>query len=339
MLKVGYDNGNEIDIYVEHFGYDIMELAELERNEEQNHNSIESSDDEYYGSDDCEEIENVDFQTEGESVVIKNISTHDPLLNKLCSVRIMFRGIVEHHETETPLVHPDENQIDYVNKVQSGVLYPAFDPDIPWDKMEPTLGMRYETPHQLKLALANYGVAHGYQLWYMKNDWRKVLVYYGRNIEDGRCAGKKGNKDKVMKNKVRSGVQIGVKKKVVRKKVVKKKVVKKKPILDSREGTSQLPKWTKKQVRESKQDVCPFRMGRGRGRGGIRNEASGSGMGGIGEASGGGRGCSGVRSRRGGRMASSGGKRGGGRGSRGIGSTRGGGMAGSSNMRILTFEE
>ncbi|GKE18096.1 hypothetical protein Tco_1425673, partial [Tanacetum coccineum] len=118
MLKVGYDNGNEIDMYVEHFGYDIMELAELERNEEQNHNSIESSDDEYYSSDDYEEIENVDFQTEGdESVVIKNISTQDPFLNKLCSVRIMFRGTAEHHETETPLVDPDENQIDVVNKL------------------------------------------------------------------------------------------------------------------------------------------------------------------------------------------------------------------------------
>ncbi|GJX42954.1 hypothetical protein Tco_0259630 [Tanacetum coccineum] len=161
MLKVGYDNGNEIDMYVEHFGYDIMELAELERNEEQNHNSIESSDDEYYSSDDYEEIENVDFQAEGdESVVIKNISTQDPFLNKLCSARIMFRGTAEHHETETPLVDPDENQIDSVNKVQSGVLDPAFDLDIPWDKMQRTLRMRYETPHQLKLALANYGVAH-----------------------------------------------------------------------------------------------------------------------------------------------------------------------------------
>ncbi|GJX80913.1 hypothetical protein Tco_0329062 [Tanacetum coccineum] len=256
MLKVGYDNGNEIDMYVEHFGYDIMELAELERNEEQNHNSIESSDDEYYSSDDCEEIENVDFQTEGDdSVVIKNISTQDPLLNKLCSARIIFRGTAEHHETETPLVDPDENQIDYVNKVQSGVLYPAFDPEIPWDKMQPTLGMRYETPHQLKLALANYGVAHGFQLWYMKNDWREVLVYYGRNVEDGRCAGKKGNKDRVMPNKVRSGVHIGVKKKVVKKKVVKKKVVS-----YSGEGTSQSPKWTKKQILESKKVVCPFRM-------------------------------------------------------------------------------
>ncbi|GKA53875.1 calcium/proton exchanger [Tanacetum coccineum] len=57
--------------------------------------------------------------------------------------------------------------------------------------MQPTLGMRYETPQQLKLALANYGVANGYQLWYMKNDWREVLVYCGRNVKEGRCAGKK----------------------------------------------------------------------------------------------------------------------------------------------------
>ncbi|GJV94336.1 hypothetical protein Tco_1545913, partial [Tanacetum coccineum] len=190
MLKVGYENGNAIDMYVEHFGYDIMEMAEVDRNEEQNQNSIESSDDDYNSSD-CEEIENVDFQTEGdESVVIKDISTSDPFLNKLCSARIMFEGTTEHIQTETPLVDPDENQIDVVNKVKSGVHYLAFDLDIPWDKMQPTLGMRYETPQQLKLALANYGVGNGHQLWYMKYDWREVLVYCGRNVEEGRCAGK-----------------------------------------------------------------------------------------------------------------------------------------------------
>ncbi|GKD35162.1 hypothetical protein Tco_1250671 [Tanacetum coccineum] len=141
----------------------------------------------------------------------------------------MFRGTAKHQNTKAPPADPDDHQIHAVNKVQSGVLYPAFDTDIPWDKMEPTLGMRYETLYQLKLALANYGVAHGYQLW-------------------------------VMKNKVRSCVKIGVKKKVVNKKVVKKKVVNKKPVSDSREGTSQSPKWTKKQIRDSKQVVCPFRM-------------------------------------------------------------------------------
>ncbi|GJZ39442.1 hypothetical protein Tco_0586005 [Tanacetum coccineum] len=110
MIKVGYESGNEIDMYVEHFGYDIMELIKLE--------------------------------TEGdESVVIKSISTHDPFLTKLCSARIMFRGTAEHLQTEEPLADPDDHQIHAVNKVQSGVLYPAFDPDIPWDKMEPTLEM------------------------------------------------------------------------------------------------------------------------------------------------------------------------------------------------------
>ncbi|GKB01751.1 hypothetical protein Tco_0829795 [Tanacetum coccineum] len=118
MIKVGYESVNEIDMYVEHFGYDIMELIKLEVNEEHNHNSIEESDDEYYGSDDYEEIENVDFQTEGdESVVIKSISTHDPFLTKLCSARIMFRGTAEHLQTEEPLADPDDHQIHAVNKV------------------------------------------------------------------------------------------------------------------------------------------------------------------------------------------------------------------------------
>nr|GEV55292.1 copia LTR rider [Tanacetum cinerariifolium] len=232
ILKVGYENGNAIDMYVEHFGYDIMGMAEVDRSEEQNQNSIESSDDDYNSSD-CEEIENVEFQTEGnESVVIKDISTSDPFLNKLCSARITFRGTIEHIQTET-------HQIDVVNKVKSGVHYLAFDPDILWDKMQPTLGMRYETPQQLKLALANYSVANGYQLWYMKNDWRYVLVYCGRNVEEGRRAGKQGNKDRVMPNKVRSGVKKKVvKKQTAKKKVVKKQTVKKTTVLDSGKGTN-----------------------------------------------------------------------------------------------------
>nr|GEU44654.1 chloramphenicol acetyltransferase-like domain-containing protein [Tanacetum cinerariifolium] len=145
MMKVGYESGNEIDMYVEHFGYDIMELVKLEVNEEHNHNSIEESDDEYYGGDDYEEIENVDFQTEGdESLVIKSIDSHDPFLTKLCSARIMFRGIVEHLQTKEPLADPDDHQIHAVNK-----------------------------------------------LWYMKNEWREVLVYCGRDVKEGRCTGKK----------------------------------------------------------------------------------------------------------------------------------------------------
>ncbi|GJZ93216.1 zinc finger, PMZ-type containing protein [Tanacetum coccineum] len=101
------------------------------------------------------------------------------------------------------------------------------------------------------------------------------------------------------------------------------------------------PTVEKKQPGRKKQVVvghCASRD-RGRGRSGIGNEASGSTIGGIGEASGGGRGGSGGRGIRGGGMASSGGRRGGRTGSRGIDSTRGGGMAGSSSMGILTSKE
>ncbi|GJX46299.1 hypothetical protein Tco_0271489 [Tanacetum coccineum] len=101
------------------------------------------------------------------------------------------------------------------------------------------------------------------------------------------------------------------------------------------------PTVEKKQPGRKRQVVvghCTSR-GRGRGRSGIGNEASGSGMGGISEASVGGRRGSGGRGTRGGGIASSGGRRGGRKGSRGVGSTRGGGMAGSSSIGILTSEE
>ncbi|GJY90158.1 hypothetical protein Tco_0505354 [Tanacetum coccineum] len=182
--------------------------------------------------------------------------------------RISVSGYVEYGvNEETPQVDLDDNQIDPVYKVKNRVVYPAFDPDIPWDKMEPILGMRYETPQQLKMALANYGVVHGYQLWYMKNDWRQVLVYCGRNVVEGKCAGKKGNKHRVLPKKVRTSLFRGdegnqASKKPVKKHVKKlvKKPVNKKPDSQSGEGTSQSPKWTKKQIQNSKKVNCPFRL-------------------------------------------------------------------------------
>ncbi|GKA22457.1 splicing factor [Tanacetum coccineum] len=94
---------------------------------------------------------------------------------------------------------PDAADIDPSHKVQKGVTYPKHDPTIPWNKMTPILGMRYEHPEQLKQALANYGVANRYQLWFVKNDWRSLLVYCGRSVEGGRCAGKYSNKKKKTK--------------------------------------------------------------------------------------------------------------------------------------------
>ncbi|GJY54244.1 calcium/proton exchanger [Tanacetum coccineum] len=184
-----------------------------------------------------------DKDVEDMMVMIMNITTSDPFLNKLCSTRALFRGSRQQKVPDIDDIeeNPDNKQIDPLHKVKKGVVYPAFDPNIPWDKMEPVLGMRYESAHQLKLALTNYGVAYGYQL-YMKNDWRSVLIYCGRNDAEGRCAGKKGNKNWVMPNKDRSGVGNGEgsSKQVKKSKVRKVKKVKKEHVgNDSGEGTSQ----------------------------------------------------------------------------------------------------
>nr|GEY55615.1 splicing factor [Tanacetum cinerariifolium] len=130
--------------------------------------------DEYYSSDEIEEFDDVDFHTEVEkNVVIKNLTTHGPFLNKLCGNNGMFSDYLDESVPETEgeaLDDPDDAHIHPIHKAQKGVTYPKHDPTIPWNKMTLVLGMRYEHHEQPKQALANYGVANGYQLWYAKND-------------------------------------------------------------------------------------------------------------------------------------------------------------------------
>ncbi|GJZ17779.1 hypothetical protein Tco_0553902 [Tanacetum coccineum] len=117
-------------------------------------------------SDEIEEFDDIDFHTKGEeNVVIKNLTTHDLFLNKLCGNNEMFKDYLDESVLETEgeaLDDPDDAHIDPIHKAQKGVTYPKHDPTIPWNKMTPVLGMRCEHPEQLKQALANYGVANGY---------------------------------------------------------------------------------------------------------------------------------------------------------------------------------
>ncbi|GJS82913.1 hypothetical protein Tco_0749454 [Tanacetum coccineum] len=88
---------------------------------------------------------------------------------------------VEHHEYD-PMDYKNSNDRDYESPYSSDAYCSS-------DDEQPILGMRYDHPEQLKLALANYGVACGYQLWFQKNDWRQLLVYCGRDVSTRRCAG------------------------------------------------------------------------------------------------------------------------------------------------------
>lgn len=60
------------------------------------------------------------------------------------------------------------------------VVYPRHDPTQPWKLMKPVLGMKFESPKQLKQCLCNYGIANGYQLWFEKNYYKRLLVRCGK---------------------------------------------------------------------------------------------------------------------------------------------------------------
>ncbi|GJW40778.1 hypothetical protein Tco_0066623 [Tanacetum coccineum] len=146
----------KVDIIAEHNGYNVMEMI-------RNDNLIDEVDDPPFSDTESQDSlgdvkEVADFQIEDDSnVEIPKISSDDPWLNKLVG-KGKFIGHID-----DPILNLN--------------------------------GMRFDTPAQLKQCLANYGVAHGYQLWYMQNDIHKLQVLCGRNVSEGRCAGKRGKKD------------------------------------------------------------------------------------------------------------------------------------------------
>nr|GEW52986.1 hypothetical protein [Tanacetum cinerariifolium] len=135
-----------IDMYTEHQGYDVLEMINDDRHCEDKSDSDFEDVEKGDNLDDVKDI--VNFQTKGEeNVDISKLSIDDPWLNKL---------------------------------VGKGRFVGEMEDPIPGLK-----GMKFESPSQLKQCLANYGVTHGYQLWYMQNDTYKLLVKCGRDVSAG----------------------------------------------------------------------------------------------------------------------------------------------------------
>ncbi|PWA53950.1 hypothetical protein CTI12_AA440880 [Artemisia annua] len=155
----------EVDLYAEHLDEDALDIMDTA-------DSIEVDE----GYDDEEDFHDVEFFHEGDdNVEIINETTKDPFLNKLCSDIGHFRGFIDEpinvHAIE---VLEDPDHVDAKNRAKPYVIYLRQDPTQDWDKMEPILGMRFENSEQLKFALANY---------------EAILVYCGRDVLEGKCAG------------------------------------------------------------------------------------------------------------------------------------------------------
>nr|KAJ0218513.1 hypothetical protein LSAT_V11C300104060 [Lactuca sativa] len=79
-------------------------------------------------------------------------------------------------EGENPQEDEDEN-VSYMKGK------PMLNEDIPWKKQLLILGMRFTNHKKLEFMTCNYVVANGYQLYYEKNDSKRLLV----KCCDGEC--------------------------------------------------------------------------------------------------------------------------------------------------------
>nr|GEW34738.1 hypothetical protein [Tanacetum cinerariifolium] len=140
---------------------------------------------------------------------------------------------------------PNDNFVEPMYKVQKDFQYPCFNPATPWNECKPILGMKYESPSQLKQCLANFGVTFGSHLWYMQNDTYKLLVKCGRDVSACKCAGKRarGSSGSSDKGKGKLGEEIS------------------KP---SKVSQATKERWRKKKLQEKEnlKNVidCPFRL-------------------------------------------------------------------------------
>nr|GEZ27757.1 splicing factor [Tanacetum cinerariifolium] len=81
FLLLGYENRMCVDLCVEHHDYDVLDFLLEETSDPE---LISASSDEYCFDDESEDIDGVDFHTEGDhNVVIKNFTTTDLLINRL----------------------------------------------------------------------------------------------------------------------------------------------------------------------------------------------------------------------------------------------------------------
>ncbi|GKD80107.1 hypothetical protein Tco_1342728, partial [Tanacetum coccineum] len=177
-------------------------------------------------SGDEEDLSYVDFHTEvDDNVILKNVTTNDLFLNKLCPDSAYFLNVVDElvFANDETVVEDSEN-IDPKFNVKSGVTYIRHDPNQNWKKMKPVLGMR--------------------------NDWRKLLIYCGRDVE-----AELGENESLKVNKVttrsRSKIDEGTSKSP-------KTPVK---VITSGEGCSESPNLANSNTKDDrKKPVCSFRL-------------------------------------------------------------------------------
>ncbi|GJR44191.1 hypothetical protein Tco_1312294 [Tanacetum coccineum] len=195
FVKLAYDNGCKVELYVEHHGYDVIAEGVTEE-------VVDEELDDEIEMDDILEYVGLDHVGK-EDAEIPNTGLNDTFLNKLVDGKFIsdkdFRAKLDIKSSSSRNAEVEDSSMDDRFKVKEGFSYHVHNPNLPWNEMAQLLGMKFEHPDQLKEYLINYRVANGYQLWYRRNDYRNISVLCGKNVKEGRCASQKG-KQKITSN-------------------------------------------------------------------------------------------------------------------------------------------
>ncbi|GJZ68794.1 hypothetical protein Tco_0632344 [Tanacetum coccineum] len=151
----------------------------------------------------------------------------------------------------------DSSSLEPTHKVQKGIAYPRHDPLQHWNEMKLILGMGYDHPKQLKLALANYEVA-GRCAWYNSKRIKAKKLF--PEAHDDAKKGKKPTKKTVKK---KGNLSFKVNKVKTRSSKPKLGEGTRKDGEGSSRNSDVSPKWTKAKIASARkigQPLCGFRL-------------------------------------------------------------------------------
>ncbi|KAJ9539891.1 hypothetical protein OSB04_026397 [Centaurea solstitialis] len=145
---------------------------------------VQSSDDSYQSRKEEDEVSNsISSDHEDNHIMIEQgIKLNDPFLSLLCYDNIDGGDVEEDvNSAKDWSVNNIDDDSDGVEEfIERDVVYPNYDPSINWKLTKPVLGMKIESPAQLKESMIDYGVANGYQLEFPINDHMILLVRCGK---------------------------------------------------------------------------------------------------------------------------------------------------------------
>ncbi|GJR35974.1 hypothetical protein Tco_1211658 [Tanacetum coccineum] len=196
-VEVAAKNINVVDIYVSHSVFDFCDATSSSRqhvdNVEQNNASDSDLDDddyniyEYDSESEESDTASVDHLSHGEEEIYDTRTRQpDPKPKKMFDDNFLskiYNGLPRDEFVEKD-VSADK---DVTDKDNIGDKFPIHDPTVKWKLMRPVLGEKYESPDQLKRALAFYALANGYKLYYEVNNPRRLLAKCCRDAKDRKC--------------------------------------------------------------------------------------------------------------------------------------------------------